>query len=197
MKRICVFCGSSPGARDSYAQAARSLGRRLAERRITLVYGGARVGIMGQLAKACLEAGGDVIGVIPKSLVAQEVAFTELAQLHVVDSMHERKAMMAELADGFIALPGGLGTIEEFFEVVTWAQLGIHRKPCGLLNTCNYYDRLTAFLNQAVEEMFVEAVHREMIQMDENPDGLLAKLQAYQAPHANKAAWVLRMTDRA
>src|SRR5512139_2553578 len=134
VERICVFCGSSPGAKQDYLQVARSLGHALAERNIALVYGGASVGIMGQLAKACLDAGGEVIGVIPKILAESEVAHTHLSQLHVVESMHERKALMAELADGFIAMPGGLGTLEEFFEVLTWAQLGMHGKPCGLLN---------------------------------------------------------------
>lgn len=195
MERICVFCGSSPGAKQDYIQAARLLGFTLAKRNITLVYGGASVGIMGQLAKACLEAGGEVIGVIPKKLVEMEVAYTHLAQLHVVESMHERKSQMAELADGFIALPGGLGTIEEFFEVLTWAQLGMHQKPCGLLNICQYYDKLIGFLNQAVEQQFVEVAHLEMIQIDESPDGLLKKFETYQAPQTNKAAWVLQMSN--
>jgi uncharacterized protein (TIGR00730 family) len=197
VKQICVFCGSSPGEGQDYIKAARSMGQALAKRDITLVYGGASVGMMGQLAKACLDAGGEVIGVIPRKLVEMEVAFTQLAQLHVVESMHERKAKMAEMADGFIALPGGLGTIEEFFEVLTWAQLGMHRKPCGLLNTCRYYDKLIDFLDQAVEQQFVEPVHREMIQIDESPDGLLKKFETYQAPQTNKAAWVLQMTNKA
>jgi uncharacterized protein (TIGR00730 family) len=197
VKQICVFCGSSPGEGQDYIKAARSMGQALAKRDITLVYGGASVGMMGQLAKACLDAGGEVIGVIPRKLVEMEVAFTQLAQLHVVESMHERKAKMAEMADGFIALPGGLGTIEEFFEVLTWAQLGMHRKPCGLLNTCRYYDKLIDFLDQAVEQQFVEPVHREMIQIDESPDGLLKKFETYQAPQSNKAAWVLQMTNKA
>ena len=162
-----------------------------------LVYGGASVGLMGQLAKACLDAGGEVIGVIPRSLVEMEVAYTQLAQLQVVESMHQRKAKMAELADGFIALPGGLGTIEEFFEVLTWAQLGMHRKPCGLLNIGQYYDRLIGFLDQAVEQQFVEPAHREMIQIDASPEGLLQKFEVYQAPQTNKAAWVLQMTSQA
>jgi hypothetical protein len=197
VKRICVFCGSSPGAKPDYIQAAKVLGQTLAQRKITLVFGGASVGIMGQLAKACLEAGGDVIGVIPRKLVEMEVAYTQLAQLHVVDSLHERKAKMAELADGFIALPGGLGTIEEFFEVLTWAQLGMHQKPCGLLNTCHYYDKLLDFLNRTVAEQFVEEAHRAMIQIDESPAGLLQKFETYEAPRTNKAAWVLQMTQQA
>lgn len=197
MKHICVFCGSSPGSGQDYMLAARHLGITLARRDITLVYGGASVGLMGQVAKACLEAGGEVIGVITKKLVDMEVAYTGLAQLHVVESMHERKAKMAELADGFIALPGGLGTIEEFFEVLTWSQLGMHKKPCGLLNTCRYYDKMLAFLDTAVDQQFVELVHRNMILMDESPEGLLQKFETYQAPQSDKAAWVLHMTNQA
>lgn len=195
MKRICVFCGSSLGARQDYVQVARSLGLALAERNITLVYGGASVGLMGQLANACLEAGGDVIGVIPRKLVEMELAHKQLAQLQVVETMHERKSLMAELADGFIALPGGLGTIEEIFEVLTWAQLGIHQKPCGLLNTRQYFDDLLKFLDRGVEQMFIETAHREMILIDESPDDLLNKFEAYQAPQTNKAAWVLQMNS--
>ncbi len=195
MKRICVFCGSSPGAKPDYIQTARLLGRTLAKMKITLVYGGASVGTMGQLAKSCLESGGEVIGVIPKKLVEMEVSYKGLTRLHVVETMHERKAMMAELADGFIAMPGGLGTIEEFFEVLTWAQLGMHRKPCGLLNICHFYDKLMDFLDLTVEEQFVEINHREMIQIDESPEGLLKKFETYQAPQTNKAAWVLSLTN--
>lgn len=195
MKRICVFCGSSPGTNPDYLRAAQELGRILAERNLTLVFGGARVGIMGQLAKAVLQANGEVIGVIPRQLVEMEVAYTQLEELHVVDSMHARKALMAELADGFIVLPGGLGTLEEFFEILTWSQLGMHYKPCGLLNTCRYYDRLMEFLDQMVEQGFVEQIHREMIQIDEKPDRLLDTFQTYQAPQVSKAAWVLQMTE--
>lgn len=195
MQRICVFCGSSPGAGQDYVQVARSLGLTLAERNITLVYGGASVGLMGQLANACLEAGGDVIGVIPRRLFEMELAHKQLAQLHVVETMHERKSLMAELADGFIALPGGLGTIEEIFEVLTWSQLGIHQKPCGLLNTRRYFDNLLKFLDGGVEQMFIETTHREMILIDESPGDLLNKFAAYQAPQANKAAWVLQMNN--
>ncbi|HOO77519.1 MAG TPA: TIGR00730 family Rossman fold protein [bacterium] len=195
MKRICVFCGSSPGADPEYVLAARRLGRALAARGLTLVFGGARVGIMGQLARAALEAGGEVIGVIPRQLVEMEVAYAALPELRVVESMHERKALMAELADGFIALPGGLGTVEEFFEVLTWAQLEIHRKPCGLLDTRGYYRKLMEFLGHAVEEKFIEPVHREMIQIDESPAGLLDKFRDYRAPRVNKAAWIRKLTD--
>ncbi len=194
MQRICVFCGSSPGANPDYVQAARQLARTLTVRKITLVYGGGKVGLMGQVAKACLEAGGEVIGVIPRKMVELELAYTDVSHLHVVDSMHQRKALMAELSDGFIGLPGGLGTLEEFFEVVTWAQLGLHPKPCGFLNTCGYYDKLIEFLDHMVEQKFVELAHRQMIQMDEDSDELLKKFEAYQAPQTSKAAWVLEMT---
>lgn len=195
MRRICVFCGSSPGARPEYLDAAVHLGHTLARNNIGLVYGGARVGIMGRVAESVLEQGGDVIGVIPKALVEKEVAFTGLADLRVVDSMHDRKALMADLADGFIALPGGLGTIEEFFEVVTWAQLGIHSKPCGLLNINQYFRKLMDFLDHTVTERFVEREHRSMVLMDDDPERLLRKFEAYQPPLTDKAQWVLRFSQ--
>jgi uncharacterized protein (TIGR00730 family) len=190
-----VFCGSSPGARPEYLDAAVHLGHTLARNNIGLVYGGARVGIMGRVAESVLEKGGDVIGVIPKALVEKEVAFTGLADLRVVDSMHDRKALMADLADGFIALPGGLGTIEEFFEIVTWAQLGIHSKPCGLLNINQYFRKLMDFLDHTVTERFVEREHRSMILMDDDPERLLRKFEAYQPPLTDKAQWVLRFSQ--
>jgi uncharacterized protein (TIGR00730 family) len=196
MKRICVFCGSSPGARPEYVEAARRLGHTLAGKGIGLVYGGAKVGTMGQLASATLEAGGEVIGVIPEQLVKKEVAFTELENLHVVGSMHERKARMVELADGFIALPGGLGTLEEFFEALAWAQLGIHHKPCGFLNVCGYYDKLIAFLDHAVTQQFVKSEYRAMVLVDEDPEGLLQKFASYQPPKIDKAAWILKLNEQ-
>ncbi len=195
MKRICVFCGSSPGARPEYLRAAEQLGHALASKNLGLVYGGARVGMMGKIAEAVLEKGGEVIGVIPKGLVEREVAFTGLADLRVVDSMHERKALMVDLSDGFIALPGGLGTIEEFFEVATWAQLGMHPKPCGLLNVEQYYNSLMDFLDHTVSEKFVELEHRSMILVDENPESLLQKFETYQPPTVDKARWVLQFTN--
>lgn len=194
MKRICVFCGSSPGARPEYLQAAQQLGYALANRNIGLVYGGGKVGIMGQIAESVLENGGEVIGVIPKGLVERELAFTDLLDLRVVNSMHERKALMADLSDGFIALPGGLGTIEEFFEVVTWSQLGIHPKPCGLLNVEQYFDRLMAFLDHTVNEKFVDLEHRSMILVDEDPERLLQKFETYRPPVTDKAKWVLNLS---
>ncbi len=193
MKRICVFCGSSPGARPEYLDAAKQLAGALARKNIGLIYGGARVGLMGEIARSVLERGGEVVGVIPRALMEREVAFTGLSDLRVVDSMHERKAMMAELADGFIALPGGLGTIEEFFEILTWAQLGIHRKPCGLLNINKYFSTLMDFLNHTVTERFVEREHREMILLDEDPEQLLLRFETYQPPLTDKAQWVLQL----
>ncbi|MBT3880148.1 MAG: TIGR00730 family Rossman fold protein, partial [Candidatus Scalindua sp.] len=159
MKRLCVYCGSSSGRQPGYAQVARQLAHAMVSKNIDLVYGGASVGIMGEIANAVLGEGGDVIGVIPKGLFAKEVAHTGITELREVGSMHERKALMADLSDGFIALPGGLGTIEEIFEIITWSQLGMHRKPCGLLNVNNYYDKLIGFLDHAVSEQFIKATH--------------------------------------
>lgn len=188
MRRICVFCGSNSGARPEYLQAARELGRVLVENDIGLVYGGASVGAMGAIADAVLDLGGDVIGVMPQSLVDKEVANTRLTDLRIVDSMHQRKALMAELADAFIVLPGGLGTLEEFFEVVTWAQLEMHQKPCGLLNICGYYDYLITFLDHAVSERLIRQEHRDMILVDKSAERLLKNFAAYRAPEVQK--WI-------
>lgn len=196
VKRLCVFCGSSPGARPEYGEAARRLAGALVERKIGLVYGGGGIGLMGQVAQAVLAQGGEVIGVIPQGLVDKELAFRELADLRVVDSMHERKALMAELSDGFMALPGGLGTIEEFFEVLSWAQLGLHGKPCGLLNVCQYYTPLMRFLDHAVDQRFMEPEHRSMILVDEEPAGLLDEFATYRPPEIDKVRWILRMAGR-
>jgi uncharacterized protein (TIGR00730 family) len=186
MKRICVFCGSSPGARPAYRAAAANLGAALAARRIGLVYGGANVGLMSELAHSVLNAGGEVIGVIPKSLVHRELALTGLADLRITDSMQERKAVMADLADGFIAMPGGLGTLDEFFEVLTWTQLGIHQKPSGLLNVEGYFDTLLAFLDHAVAERFVKDTHRSMLIVEPEPHRLLDRLDAFVPPEDDK-----------
>jgi len=186
MKRICVFCGSSPGAQPEYEQAAQELGRVLAARNLGLVYGGGSVGVMGAIADAVLQEGGEVIGVIPKKLAQKRVAHPNLSKLHIVGSMHERKALMADLADAFIALPGGIGTIEEFFEVLTWAQLSIHRKPCGLLDVCQYYRKLLDFLDHAVSQRFLKQEHRAMVLVAETPEILLQKLQSYQVPQVDK-----------
>ncbi|HEX7502994.1 MAG TPA: TIGR00730 family Rossman fold protein [Acidobacteriota bacterium] len=191
MKRICVFCGSSPGADPEYARAAGQLGALLAREKIGLVFGGGRVGLMGHLARAALEHGGEVIGIIPRELYEKKVAFTGLSDLRVVGTMHERKALMAGLADGFMALPGGLGTLEEIFEMLTWAQLGMHRKPCGLLNVANYYAPLLAFLDRVLAQGFLDAAHRAMILDAETPEELLLRFAVYQPPAADKAAWAL------
>jgi hypothetical protein len=196
MKRICVFCGSSAGARPEYAEAARQLGRALVGRGIGLVYGGGRVGLMGEIARSVLAAGGSVTGVIPRQLVERELALSDVSDLRVVASMHERKALMADLADSFIALPGGLGTIDELFEVLTWAQLGIHGKPCGLLDVAGYYRELTAFLERAVAEDFVLPEHAELLLVDSDPERLLERLPAHRPPALDKAAWALNLAPR-
>jgi uncharacterized protein (TIGR00730 family) len=188
MDRICVYCGSSPGRLPEYSDAARMLGHELAARKLGLVYGGASVGVMGAVADAILEKGGEAIGVIPYALATREVAHSGLDDLFVVDSMHERKAKMAELSDGFIALPGGWGTIEEIFEMLTWAQLGFHQKPCGLLNIAGYYDQLFAFLEHAIDQRFVREEYRPMIMMEETASDLLDRYQQYQAPSVRK--WI-------
>ena len=193
MKRICVFAGSSRGAREDYAQAAQQLARELVARDCEVVYGGGKVGMMGVLADATLAAGGKVIGVIPKALLAKEVGHGGLTELRVVGSMHERKAMMAELSDGFIALPGGLGTMEEFFEVLTWAQLGLHAKPCGLLNVRGYFDRLLEFLDLTVTDRFVKSEHRALVITSTAPKELLERLAAYQPPRVEK--WIDRASS--
>lgn len=190
MKRICVFAGSSPGANDAYRSAAVELGEALAARDIELVYGGGCVGLMGVLADAALARGGRVIGVIPHTLMVREVGHRALTELHVVDSMHERKAMMAELSEGFIALPGGFGTLEEMFEILTWAQLGLHGHPCGLLNVEGYFDSLLAFLDHSVQEAFVRDAHRAMLLVDDSPQSLLDRFAAYRAPVVAK--WLQR-----
>lgn len=190
MRSLCIFCGSSPGADPIYAEEARQLARLLAARGIRAVYGGGRVGLMGELADATLAAGGDIIGVIPESLVAREVAHASLPDLRIVNSMHERKALMSDLSDAFLALPGGAGTLEEFFEVWTWSQLGIYRKPCGLLNTAGYYDGLLAFLDHAVKERFLRDEHRAMVLVDDNAGRLLDRLQAARLPDVPK--WIDR-----
>lgn len=188
MKRICVFCGSSPGNDPVYAEAATRLGATLARRGLELVYGGGTVGLMGTVANAALAAGGRVVGVIPKALQLRELAHVKLSSLHVTGSMHERKAKMAELSQGFIALPGGLGTLEEFAEIVTWAQLGIHARPCGLLDVKGYYQPLVAFLDHAVAAGFVSQLHRSLILIDDDPDALLDRFAAWKAPQIEK--WV-------
>ena len=180
LRSICVFCGARPGHDPAHAAAAVTLGRTLAEQGIRLVYGGGAVGLMGIVADAALAAGGEVIGIIPQSLEHSEIGHSGLTRLEVVDGMHARKARMAELSDAFIALPGGLGTLEELFEVWTWGQLGYHGKPLGLLEVNGFYSKLTAFLDHIVGEGFVRAPHRDMLQVSESPDSLLDALDQWQ-----------------
>ena len=188
MKRICVFCGSSAGASLEYAKAARALGALFSRERVGLVYGGASVGLMGALADSVLADGGEVIGIIPHHLVSKEVAHQHLSDLRVVSSMHERKALMSELADGFIALPGGFGTFEEFCEVLTWAQLGLHRKPTGLLNVAGYYDPLLTMFDRAVDHQFVRPHHRELVLSATEPAQLLEAMRRFRPPDVPK--WI-------
>ena len=190
MRSVCVFCGSSPGGNPAYLAAARAIGTEIAARGLILVYGGAKVGLMGAVADAALAAGGEVTGVLPKALMIKEIGHSGLSRLEVVDSMHERKARMAELSDGFIALPGGAGTLEEIFEIWTWGQLGFHGKPAGFLNVAGYYDKLAGFLDHTVGEAFVKPVHRDMLIFRDAPTALLDALAAYQAPATGK--WLER-----
>ena len=187
IKNICVNCGSNTGTRPEYMKAAVELGRYLAENNIGLVYGGAGVGLMGAVASSAMENGGDVIGVIPESF-ADRVGHDNLTELHIVSTMHERKTIMFDLSDAFIALPGGMGTIEEVFEVLTWAQLGFHTKPCGLLNICGYYDSILAFLENAVKQQFVRQEHKDMLLVDTDPEKLITRFNNYRAVHIDK--WI-------
>jgi uncharacterized protein (TIGR00730 family) len=186
LQRICIFCGSQPGLDPDYAAAAGHLGRLLAARGITIVYGGGHVGMMGLLAEAALKAGGQVIGVIPEGLKRRELAYANLTQLIVTRTMHERKQQMADLADGFIALPGGFGTFEEFCEIVTWAQLGMHGKPCALLNVKGYYDRMLAMFDHGLQEGFIRPVHRGLVLAEPDAERLLSVMQAWVPPVLEK-----------
>jgi uncharacterized protein (TIGR00730 family) len=186
--RLCVFCGSNEGYDPAYRAMAQSLGQALAREKIALVYGGGAVGLMGAVADAVLESGGEAIGIMPQALVDKEIDHKGLTELRIVGSMHERKALMAELADGFIAMPGGLGTFEELFEVWTWAQLGYHRKPCALLNVAGFYDKLAGFLDEVVERGFVKPVHRSMLIVENDPAALIAAIRAYEPPKVDK--WI-------
>jgi uncharacterized protein (TIGR00730 family) len=186
--RYCVFSGSSSGVRPEYAEAARALGRLFVREGIGLVYGGASVGLMGAISDAVIDAGGEAIGVIPRDLVEKELASTRVRDLRVTSSMHERKAMMAELSDGFIALPGGIGTFEEMFEIWTWAQLGYHTKPIGMLNVAGFYDGLAAFLDRVVDEGFLKAKQRGMMLCESEPEKLLRAMSEYVPPRADK--WI-------
>lgn len=188
MQALCVFCGSNTGRRPAYKEAARAVGELLARRAITLVYGGGKVGLMGVVADACLASGGQVIGVIPRLLQEKELAHKGLTRMHVVGTMHERKALMADLADAFLALPGGFGTWDEFCEVFTWSQLGIQSKACALLNVEGYYDALLALADRATEDGFLRAEHRELLLVDGNAERLLDRMQRFEFPDVPK--WV-------
>ena len=192
MKRICVFCGSSAGSRPEYRACAEQLGAELTRRNIGLVYGGGNVGLMGAIADAVLAAGGAAIGVIPEHLMTREIGHKQLTKLHIVHSMHERKAMMADLSDAFIALPGGFGTLEEFFEVLTWSQLGLHLKPCGIVNVLGYYTPLLAMLDHAVSERFLKPQNRALVLARETPAELLQALAEWRPVHVEK--WLDRDT---
>jgi uncharacterized protein (TIGR00730 family) len=194
IKSICVYCGSSPGASPAYADAARMLARAMVERKISLVYGGGNVGLMGVIASEVLRLGGEATGVIPTALMDKELGHRGLTKLHVVANMHERKAMMAELSDGFIAMPGGMGTMEELFEVLTWAQLGFHAKPIGLLNVDGFYDSLIAFVRQMVAERFLTAEQSLLMMSDNAPDALLERFMSFQPTYTSK--WLDRATAK-
>jgi uncharacterized protein (TIGR00730 family) len=188
MRRVCVFCGSSTGSNPVYLEAARAMGRTLAGRGIGLVYGGGSTGLMGVVADAALEAGGEVVGVIPRALQLRELAHGGLTTLHVVGSMHERKARMAELSDGFVALPGGMGTLEEVSEMLTWAQLGLHAKPVGLLDVAGYYAPLTSFFDRAAAEGFIRREHRGLVLVGTDPGTLLDRFAAWAPPAIDR--WI-------
>ncbi len=188
MKRVCVFCGSSSGRNSLYVDAARGMGRTLARRGIGLVYGGGGTGLMTAVADAALDEGGEVVGVIPRALQLRELAHPGLTELHVVGSMHERKAKMAELAHGFVALPGGMGTLEEFAEILTWAQLGLHQRPCGLLDVAGYYRPLVAFFDHAEAEGFLRPEHRRLVLAADDPDALVDRFLAWEPPDLER--WI-------
>ncbi|TMS58179.1 TIGR00730 family Rossman fold protein [Imbroritus primus] len=186
MKSICVYCGARPGARPAYAEHAKALGRTLAERGITLVYGGGNVGLMGIIADEVMRCGGETVGIIPEALMKKEIGHAGLTELHVVSSMHERKQMMADRSDGFIAMPGGIGTYEELFETFTWLQLGYHTKPIGLLNVEGFYDGLLSFLRHACDEGFMQAAHAGLLRVSPDPGQLVDQLAQWQQPRVDR-----------
>ncbi len=194
MKNICVFCGASPGSNPLYVEAARALGKTLATNDIRLVYGGGSLGMMGVIAQSVIENGGQVTGVITRHLYDMEVALSDLDDLRIVDTMHERKALMAELSDGFIALPGGFGTMEEIFEIITWSQLRIHEKPCGFLNVESYYDKLMEFFTHMAGQSFIGEDFGSIVLMAETPGDLIDKLGAYTPMVSDKGQWAKELT---
>lgn len=190
MRAVCVFCGSSTGSRAAYAAAANAFGALLARERITLVWGGGNVGLMGEISNAVLDAGGRAVGVIPAALARLELAHARASEMHVVDTMHERKALMADLSDGFVALPGGFGTFDELFEIVTWAQLGIHQKPIGLLDVAGYFEPFAALVERSIEDAFVKPANRELLRIERDPERLLERLREPAPPPGMK--WIGR-----
>jgi uncharacterized protein (TIGR00730 family) len=192
LRSICVYCGSNPGADPAFAEATRALAELFAGRGIRVVYGGGAVGLMGVLADATLAAGGEVVGVIPQALMDREIGHRGLSELHVVGSMHERKALMAELAEAFVALPGGIGTLEELIEVYTWSQLGLHAKPMGVLNVSGFYDGLAAFLDHTVQERFLRPQHRAVLKVEADPAALLERLETAEPPAHLSTKWLER-----
>lgn len=189
MKRICVYCGSSQGNNPAFVSAAAEFGRLLSSRQIGLVYGGSQRGLMGAVSAAVKASGGEVIGVIPRGLCRKEVVDENLTELHVVDTMHERKAMMEQLSDGFVALPGGFGTFEEILEIITWAQLGLHHKPCAFLNVDGYYDSIVALFDGAVSSELIQPVYRHMVLFGHQPESLLERMFAYEPPKVEQVLW--------
>lgn len=196
MKWICVYCGSSPGASRVYADAAQGLGKSMVEQGIGLVYGGGSVGLMGMIAKAVSDNGGEVIGIIPKDLDFREVSNRSIGDLRIVNTMHERKAMMEELSDGFVAMPGGYGTMDEVFEILTWSQLGMHHKPIGFLNINQYYDSLFNFLDHVVQEQFITSAFRQLVLSADNPVALLEEMKAFSHPKVDKAKEALAKSKK-
>jgi uncharacterized protein (TIGR00730 family) len=194
MEKIAVYCGSSPGKNPAYSEAARSLGEVLVARKITLVYGGGSVGLMGVLARTVVNQGGKVIGVIPRAIAEMEVAYRDLQDLRIVEDMHSRKKMMADLADAFIALPGGLGTIEELMEILTWSQLGFHQKPSGILNIDGFFNLMLEFLDRLAKDEFIAPEHKSMLLVDESAEGLLNQFSVYTSPKVDKAKRALRLS---
>lgn len=187
LKSICIFCGSSLGAKAKYAQVAEGMGKTLAENNIRLIYGGASIGLMGIIARTVLKCGGKVTGVMPKLLLDKEIDFKEVTDFKMVDTMHERKGIMEKLSDGFIAMPGGFGTLDEIFEILAWGQLQLHMKPCGFLNVSNYYDKLFDFINHAIDEKFINETYRHLFQIDSDPQNLIEKMKKYQPIIIDKA----------
>lgn len=195
MKRICVFCGSSPGSLGIYQQAAHELGRELVARNLGLVYGGGALGLMGGISRSVQENDGEVIGVVPEGLFDEQLYREMHIDLRVVPSMHARKALMIELADGFIALPGGYGTLEEMFEVLTWAQLGLHKKPCGLLNVDGFFNELIQYLEKITRAKFIAPEHQRLLLVSDSPADLLVRFQNYQSPHLKKSDWAKSLSN--